>query len=428
MELTLENRTRIVTLKEAGFTNAAIVAKMRNNYHLNISPRTIRKTMKRYRETGSNENRARVGRPRKCTGRAARQLYRTALNERSKSIPTLCSELSNIVDGGVSCSTVRRTLAKYGLKRRIAAKKPLLNKRQREKRATWAAALEHWPVYHWYRVLFTDEKIFRTRSCRRGEFVTRRVGERMHQECIIPSPKNGPQVHVWGAIGYRGAGPLIRINGKLNAARYQTEILADIDRFGPRYTLRHRPWIFMQDLAPPHSAASTQRFLQGKGVEILDWAGNSPDMNPIENVWQFVQRQLPKRMPRNENELMNWIRHAWARIPYNYIRKLYRSMPRRVQAILKSNGGPTRYWFLLNFLTNFHLRHCSFLDFSHFAQYTNCVLYLQAFIIVDFPFTPRKCSFPCRSLINMMGGPNFWWVVYIFSNLKKIWGGEAAAP
>lgn len=71
---------------------------------------------------------------------------------------------------------------------------------------------------------------------------------------------------------------------------------------GPR-----QPWIFMQDLAPPHNARTTRELLAGKKVRVLDWAGNSRDLNPIEHVWAYVARRLPRTLPGDTEDL-------WARV------------------------------------------------------------------------------------------------------------------
>lgn len=148
---------------------------------------------------------------------------------------------------------------------------------------------------------------------------------------------------MWGgAIGYEGAPPLKIINGNLNANAYQRDILNDIEILGPNFTLPCRGWCLMHDMAPAHCAATTQRFLEGKGVNVFDWPGNSPDLNPIENVWSYT-RLLPKRLPKNAGELERWVHEAWGRVPKEYIRALILSMPNRVKAVIRRKGDLTDY-------------------------------------------------------------------------------------
>lgn len=208
MPLSSTDRVRILTLKHAGKTRRQIAKTMREEYNCEVSLRTITRTVTRYKETGTSEDRERSGRPRKCTERVAREVRRVARKDRLKSIPRVAVEVSEVVDGGVSSSTVRRTLAQFGLRRRLAAHKPILNAKQRAARLKWAIDHSRWGVKLWRRVFFTDEKIFRVRSNRPGTFVTRAAGERLHSKCIVGVSKSAAQIHVWGGIGSRGLAPL----------------------------------------------------------------------------------------------------------------------------------------------------------------------------------------------------------------------------
>ena len=63
-------------------------------------------------------------------------------------------------------------------------------------------------------------------------FVTRQPHEKFSSSCVIAAPKSGPQIHVWGAIGFRSLAPLKLINGTLNAERYQIQVLYNIQTIG----------------------------------------------------------------------------------------------------------------------------------------------------------------------------------------------------
>ncbi len=62
-------------------------------------------------------------------------------------------------------------------------------------------------------------------------------------------------------------------------------------------------FIFQQDLAPAHTAKSTKSWLNDHGVGVLDWPANSPDLNPIENLWGIVKRKMRNKRPKNADEL-----------------------------------------------------------------------------------------------------------------------------
>ena len=106
----------------------------------------------------------------------------------------------------------------------------------------------------------------------------------------------------------------------------------------------------MQDGAPCHAARNTMRNLRAAEIEPIVWPPSSPDLNPIESIWNMVKdhvqihhpevemgRQLP--LPR----LRSAITEAWNLISLEELGRLIASMPARCQAVIDANGGPARY-------------------------------------------------------------------------------------
>lgn len=141
-----------------------------------------------------------------------------------------------------------------------------------------------------------------------------------------------------------GVWPIRRIVGSLNAAKYQQEVVHDIDAVCRNLAADNVPLIFQQDLAPAHNAKSTLAHFQRLGVRVLDWPGNSPDLNPIEHVWAYVSRIL-SRFPRPNSSEQYWqqIQRAWHMVPVDFLHKLYDSMTSRLKAVRSVRGRPTRY-------------------------------------------------------------------------------------
>ncbi len=102
-------------------------------------------------------------------------------------------------------------------------------------------------------------------------------------------------------------------------------------------------FIFQQDLAPAHAAKSTKSWLNDHGVGVLDWPANLPDLNPKENLL-YCQEENKKQDTKNADELKGTVKETWASIPPQQCHKLITSMPRRIEAVIKAKGAPTKYW------------------------------------------------------------------------------------
>ncbi len=147
---------------------------------------------------------------------------------------------------------------------------------------------------------------------------------------------------IWGAMSSAGVGPLCFLKTNVTATIYQ-ENLEHFKFTSADQLFKDADFIFQQDLAPAHTAKSTKSCLNYHGVGVLDWSANSPDLNPIENLWGIVKRKMRNKRPKNADELKATVKETWASIPPQQCHKLIISMPRRIEAVIKAKGDHTKY-------------------------------------------------------------------------------------
>ena len=157
--------------------------------------------------------------------------------------------------------------------------------------------------------MFTDESHFLVRG-KHSQFVRKSAGEMLTSHHINESVKHPPKKMFWGGFTWKGVGSLVPIEGMMNTDKYidvlKRRAFPDLKRAFP-----DENGIFQQDLAPCHSSRKTVKFFQENQVSVLDWPGNSPDLNPIENLWAIVKCRLRKTDCTTSRKLVEAIIHIW---------------------------------------------------------------------------------------------------------------------
>ncbi|GFX50083.1 transposable element Tcb1 transposase [Trichonephila clavipes] len=141
-------------------------------------------------------------------------------------------------------------------------------------------------------------------------------------------------VMVWGAIAYNTRSLLVLISDIITAQRYVHDILQ------PHMLLlmqRLPEAIFQQDNAQPHTGRVSQDCF--RIVTILPWPARSPDLSPIENIWNHLGRQVAH--PTSLSKLEARLQQIWNEMSQDIIQNLYASTPDRIASCIRARGGST---------------------------------------------------------------------------------------
>lgn len=283
-----------------------------------------------------------AGRKRADSPRQLRYLINMVKSDRSQSSKDLALAWQ---EAGVHVkpAVVRRKLTEAGIFACRPTKKPRLTKRMKRQRLRWARAFKSWTLEDWRQVAFSDESSIETLQDRR-KFVRRKATEKDLPECIKEVVKFPEKVMIWSLISAHGTGRVRIVEGTMDSLKYRDVIDEELVPQGEEW-FPDGNYIFQQDGAPCHRSKLIKNHLHAMGLQVLPWPGNSPDLNPIEGLWNDLKNEVNKVQVTNKEQLVERIQEVWhgngrlAELAKQYID----SMPRRVAAVIAARGGHTKY-------------------------------------------------------------------------------------
>lgn len=307
-----------------------------------VSKTGVFQVLKRFRERGAVIINKSSGRPRITTEKEDRIILNLSKNDPRKPATKISTELREKYNVLCSRDTVKRRLRSSGLFGRRPAKKPLVSLKNRIARIKFAKEHINKTSKDWAKVLWSDESKFMLFGSDGIKYVRRPVNQRYDPKYQLPTMKHGGgNVMVWGCFSRDVIGPLHRIDGIMDQVVYK-DIMSKVMLPHAKQKMP-RGWIFQQDNDPKHTALSVKDFFRTKKIRILEWPSQSPDLNPIEHLWEHLDRQLEGRKPSNKQTFYEMLESAWKKISIDVLIKLVDSMPSRCAAVIKAKGYPTKY-------------------------------------------------------------------------------------
>ncbi|UYV65178.1 hypothetical protein LAZ67_3003459 [Cordylochernes scorpioides] len=269
-------RGMVIGLKRAGWSIRQIAA----DTHLGAS--TVHRLWRRWLEQGNVAIYRNVGATRVTSARVDRRILRQAVAAPQATCTAILQHVQDTLDHSISTRTISRRLVANGLHSCRPLRRLPLTPPNRRQRLEWCRARSTW-MTEWHRVVFSEES---------------------NPAAIVERPTVRQRgIMVWGAIAYDSRSHLLRIQDTMTAQRYVDDVLRPV----------------------------TLPYLQG----MLPWPPYSPDLSPIEHVWDIIGRRLHALpQPRSEDELWQMVEREWRAIPQDAIRTLIDSLPRRVAACI----------------------------------------------------------------------------------------------
>ena len=217
---------------------------------------------------------------------------------------------------------------------------------QKKERLKWARDHSSWTSEDWRNVLWSDETKFCLVKSEGKEYVWVKEEGRLGGDAVIGTNKyGGGKIMMWGCMSWEGVGFACRIESTMDAELYSDILKEELMETIKYYKLDQKKVIFQQDRDPKHTSKLATSTLAELKLNILPWPAQSPDLNPIEYLWNHVQRNLRihSRIFGTKDELWDQIQVEMEERNKELCRKLIGTMPERVRDVIKANGGYTRW-------------------------------------------------------------------------------------
>lgn len=276
---------------------------------------TISDIIKRWQESGTVDDEEGRGRKRLISKKDEEKVLSLQESDRRKSAAAIHKDM---LDQGSQIS-YRQTLAiiNANFKAVLAPYQIQISAQNRNKRVSWIEEHQSWRDTRWDEVVWTDEKAFALQPQGKKLKVKIMFDESREDFGVAKLIQGGEKVMFWGAISRLGKVYLDVLPSRVNAETYcnflKAKALPAIKKVYPT------GFLFQQDNAPPHRAKYTETFLKKNGVRVMDWPPQSPDLNPIEQVWQWMAIQVQYKSFENTGQLTDYVFELWEKLPENVI-------------------------------------------------------------------------------------------------------------
>lgn len=329
-----QQRSTFLHYYTRGYRNASEIARL-----ISMNRRTASRYMKRLNSGESLEDRPRSGRPKRLNRLLIAELRRIAKEHPSANLACYTRELHRRKGVTVSRETARKAIRGHLFKHVIPQRRNLTSSHKAER---LAFAREH-HIDSWDNKISCDEAYFNLNRKKNKRWVE--VGH--EEDAALPKLTNRQEkisvgvvaAVLWGrklALGFLPK----NWNGANLGEVFDSTILPSLGG-----TIRSRQqYEWMMDNDGRHREASWLHYVERKRLRVISpWPSNSPDLQPIENLFSEMKRMVEHYAPTTEEELRAAIGRAWRELQIEHVNNCFRSMPERLNEVRRLRGARTRY-------------------------------------------------------------------------------------
>ena len=171
----------------------------------------------------------------------------------------------------------------------------------------------------------------------------RPVGEALNPLYVQKKTAHPVKVNVWACFAASGQGMMHIFEDNLDAKKMKEILVEHLLPSARDLFDADKQWYFLHDNDKKFHADKVQRWLESKSVRCIDFPPYSPDLNPIENLWAVLAREVEKHQCSTAEALKDCVAEVWQNACKPLMAELVASMPRRIEAVLQANGLHTKY-------------------------------------------------------------------------------------
>ncbi len=266
--------------------------------------------------------------------RGQRRMGRLVRDDRKATVTQITTRYSQGMQNIISEHKTHRTLKQMGYSSRRPHRVPLLSAKNHKQRLQFAQANQNWTTEDWKNVAWSDESRFLLRHSDGRVRIWRKIHESMDLSNLVLTVQAADGVMVWGIFSWHTFGSLVPIEHHLNTTAYLSIVADHVHPFMST-VYPSSDGYFQQDNAPFYKAQIISDWFLEHDNEftLLKWPPQSPDLNPIEHLWDVVEREIRIMdvQPTNLQQLRDVIMSIWTKIYEECFQHLVEFIPRKLR-------------------------------------------------------------------------------------------------